>query len=699
MESGTVLGWKIYLKVHRTKEDNMKSTEIIQPSAMSAPIAHKGSKFDIPETSTGTEQASIEEGFPDITMIAPIDGGLPPRGQDCNGMFYLSTDMRVYQQNGGIITFSQDVSNVIGGYPKGAILDYIDENGQYTKVRSLIENNTNNFVTNPEFIDNINWERLSFGNGVSRNLGEYVYSSIPISNSTLHLADGSLLDGSGIYERFVSYIANLYGEGPEHPAYFTTEEEWQESVETYGVCGKFVYNASANTIRLPKVTGLIEGTLDINTLGMLTEAGLPNMDANGLHTHSRGNMNITGQCWANNRNGDASVTGAFVPTSTPSPWGAGGSGSIINFLATFNAANTWTGSTSQEGTHTHTMGSLLGKSNTVQPQTIKGYIYIVVATYVKTDDIEIDIDNVITDLNGKANIALDNLTPAGEKHFINKTQVTNAILETPNGVCTYSGNTITAKSGLKVLAPNGRNEDGSLKNIEYTLASDTSKELTSAGTGLGVFFLRSLDNGQTWDIGYRLYGTQWYIQEEQPQVQDCEWYNPKTNLWKHCVSGEWSDILICPLGRVSYNEGQIISLYNYETTDLLKRSDRGEIIEWDRPNLTQSGSQLKGYNTVYIAEEDGWVQFNSHVQCTANYLTPTSYIQVYGIIDEINVFGHMLRCNWDGGGNTVGSATMQTLITRIYRGQTYKLYTQTQTGNSSVVSYELRFIPLAKKGA
>lgn len=283
--------------------------------------------------------------------------------------------------------------------------------------------------------------------------------------------------------------------------------------------------------------------------------------------------------------------------------------------------------------------------------------------------------------------------------FLNKTQVTNAILEAPNGVCTYTGNTITAKSGIKVLAPNGRNADGSLKNIEYTLASDTSKELTSAGTGLGVFFLRSLDNGQTWDIGYRAYSTQWYIQEEQPQVEHCEWYNPKTNLWKHCVSGEWSDILICPLGRVSCNEGQIISLYNYETTDLLKRSDRGEIIEWDRPNLTQSGSQLKGYNTVYIAEEDGWVQFNSHVQCTANYLTPTSYIQVYGIIDEINVFGHMLRCNWDGGVNTVGSATMQTLITRIYRGQTYKLYTQAQTGNSSVVSYELRFIPLAKKGA
>ena len=298
-----------------------------------------------------------------------------------------------------------------------------------------------------------------------------------------------------------------------------------------------------------------------------------------------------------------------------------------------------------------------------------------------------------------ANLDLTNLSPSGEKHFINKTQVTNCILEAPNGVCTYSGNTITVKSGLKVLAPNGRNADGSLKNYEYTLASDSSKELSSAGTGLSVFFLRSLDNGQTWDIGYRSYGTQWYIQEEQPQVEHCEWYNPKTNLWKHCVSGEWSDILICPLGRVSCNEGQIISLYNYETTDLLKRSDRGEIIGWDRPNLTISGSQLKGYNTVYTAEEDGWVQFNTHVQCTVNYLSPTSYIQVYGIIDEINVFGHMLRCNWDGGVNTVGTATMQSLITRIYRGQTYKLYTYQATGSASVVSYELRFNPLAKKGA
>lgn len=141
----------------------MKSTEIIQPTPISAPIAHAGLKFNIPENATGSELASIAEGFPAITMKALDDDGLPPRGQDCNGMFYLSTDQKVYLQNGGIITFNQSVSDLIGGYPQGAYLDYITSEGIYTKVKSLIEDNTYNFVTTPEYIDGEKWEQVNFG--------------------------------------------------------------------------------------------------------------------------------------------------------------------------------------------------------------------------------------------------------------------------------------------------------------------------------------------------------------------------------------------------------------------------------------------------------------------------------------------------------------------------------------------------------
>lgn len=140
----------------------MKSTEVIQPKAMSQPIANEGVKFNIPEAPTGNELASIAEGFPEITMKSLNDGGFPPRGQDCNGMFYLSTDQKVFLQNGGIITFNQSVSDAIGGYPKGAILDYIDSNNKFSKVKSLIDDNTNNFIDNPGYIDNTNWQKLTF---------------------------------------------------------------------------------------------------------------------------------------------------------------------------------------------------------------------------------------------------------------------------------------------------------------------------------------------------------------------------------------------------------------------------------------------------------------------------------------------------------------------------------------------------------
>ena len=256
----------------------------------------------------------------------------------------------------------------------------------------------------------------------------------------------------------------------------------------------------------------------------------------------------------------------------------------------------------------------------------------------------------------------------------------------------YIGNTLWASKGLKILAPNGRNEDGSLKNIEYTLVSDSSKELSSAATGLGVFFLRSLDNGQTWDIGYRSYGTQGYIQEEQPQVEHCEWYNPKTNLWKHCVSGEWSDILICPLGRVSCNEGQILSLYNYETIDLLKRSDRREIIEWDRPNLTAGITKL--FNTTYTAEEDGWLQsLTILVAQTSASAGTSSTIDVSTTIDGVEVYHNKAQIV-NPSGVAVDTATQTANIVRIHKGQQYRMFQSYKAGTSNIHAHALTFYPL-----
>lgn len=345
---------------------------------------------------------------------------------------------------------------------------------------SKIDDNTGN---NPVLATD-EWELWSGGGGTggaSRNIGETVFSLLPLTDAGLHLLDGSLIEGLGSYRAFVQYIASLYGTSETHPSYFVTEEEYQTSITKYGVCGKFVYDSTANTVRLPKVTGMVEGTLDPNALGDLVQAGLPALkisattNSTGAHTHSRGTMNITGKIYSRgNIAGDYSgeVTGgsgAFSQTRKNGPTAVGMKQSTSREVQTdttaFNASKTWTGSTTSNGAHTHTVtvnnnsSALFGNSDTVQPQTVKGFMYIVVANSAKTD-IEVDIDNVMTDLNGKADTDLKNLTEAGESHFDSKylgnNQRTNCLTEIPDRIkYTLNNGIFTLKAGSVIIVPFG----------------------------------------------------------------------------------------------------------------------------------------------------------------------------------------------------------------------------------------------------
>lgn len=212
-------------------------------------------------------------------------------------------------------------------------------------------------------------------NSSSREIGEIIQSTIPLTDAGLHLLDGSLISGSGSYADFVTHIAGLVSNYPE---LFTTEASWQSSVSTYGVCGKFVYDSTNNTVRLPKITGFTEGTTDVTALGDLVQAGLPNI------TGTVGTMN------------DASTgrdSGALSWVSNSSQ-GLGGNYYGISGTTTFNASAS---------------NPIYGNSSTVQPQSIKVLYYIVIATSTKTS-IEVDIDEIATDLNGKADVDLSNCT-------------------------------------------------------------------------------------------------------------------------------------------------------------------------------------------------------------------------------------------------------------------------------------------------
>lgn len=460
---------------------------------MSGALAYGGTKNTIPASATGTNNASITEGFPEITQLPVSDGGLPPERADFNGMFYLSTDQRVFLQNGGVITFSEDVSTAIGGYPKNAVLAYFDEKGEYHLAQSLMDDNTYNFVESPEYLDGIHWQKINMG-GSSRNIGEIVTSTLPLTDAGLHLLDGSLLQGGGIYNAFVSYIKNLY-ETNSTASYFATEEDWQASVSTYGVCAKYVYNSTDNTVRLPKITGLIEGTVDTNALGQLVEAGLPalSVNAGGDHTHTgttaiSGNHNHSSTHQMRAGNGSPHVAG----------WGAdNGYAGDATLWTNLSGDHTHTFTTALGGGHTHTLsGAGIGNSNTVQPQTVKAFVYVVVATSVK-EDIVVDIDNIATDLNAKANIAdtadnnLSNLTETGEKHFLNKTQLSNCVLEVPQRIkLEFVNGVLTLKAGSQLLQPDGIDDSGNWHFKYKTIETDlVMPSISSANVYQGPVFI------------------------------------------------------------------------------------------------------------------------------------------------------------------------------------------------------------------
>jgi hypothetical protein len=141
------------------------------------------------------------------------------------------------------------------------------------------------------------------------NIG-VAFANLPLTMGSIDLKQFSIsVDGIQVFSG-------------SNSAGFCLESEWQQSVTNYGVCGKFVYEPSSNTVRLPKITGILEGTTDISALGDLVEAGLPN---------------ITGSVGALCPNG-VSASGAFGNLRQVAIQGHGGTAQPT-YIVDFNASN------------------------------------------------------------------------------------------------------------------------------------------------------------------------------------------------------------------------------------------------------------------------------------------------------------------------------------------------------------------------
>lgn len=112
------------------------------PTKSPVPFAESGSKNTIPvDSQIGITPglASFTDGFPPLTMTPLSAGGIPPRGQDFNGILYFLSAAARWTQAGGGYSYDGAFATAVGGYPRGARVLSADGTGAW---RSIADNNT-----------------------------------------------------------------------------------------------------------------------------------------------------------------------------------------------------------------------------------------------------------------------------------------------------------------------------------------------------------------------------------------------------------------------------------------------------------------------------------------------------------------------------------------------------------------------------
>lgn len=114
---------------------------ISQPPLIEVPFAESGLKNAIPANANNiTGNAGFDLGFPPINLTAVAAGGIPPYGQDMNGILYAITECLRFFQAGSIYTYDAPFSTAIGGYRAGARVQRTDGTGYWL---NTVDGNTN----------------------------------------------------------------------------------------------------------------------------------------------------------------------------------------------------------------------------------------------------------------------------------------------------------------------------------------------------------------------------------------------------------------------------------------------------------------------------------------------------------------------------------------------------------------------------
>ena len=152
----------------------------------------------------------------------------------------------------------------------------------------------------------------------------------------------------------------------------------------------------------------------------------------------------------------------------------------------------------------------------------------------------------------------------------------------------YIGSTVWVDKGVKGLAPNGRNADGTLNSVEWEI--DKIKTFTDTSTHTNAINFCYNAGSQSFQV---MSPKNWSFDED-------------ANIWKHVTAG---DQIVTKLGSYTGTGNASGSVANFNSNKPFRAvdyNDKSEISGWSMPSNKYIDLTLGATGSTYTAPANGW---------------------------------------------------------------------------------------------
>ena len=162
----------------------------------------------------------------------------------------------------------------------------------------------------------------------------------------------------------------------------------------------------------------------------------------------------------------------------------------------------------------------------------------------------------------------------------------------------YIGSVVFLLPGVTALFPDGKNDDGTLKNLEVTSESVLIKNYTNIFTNPTLFnyVLRLTNVSGTWKLNLI-----------EPAVEGDYTYSPEENCWYYYTTKSY----YCPFAKVLHdtptNNSKILSFSGKNPIKIVDSGDTSFIANQSFPSKTYIDLPLGASGIEYTAPADGWI--------------------------------------------------------------------------------------------